>query len=146
MKPLSAFRRTCIEIQLELPNGFDIQRIGIYYIAFYLRRCVWLFLQVLAETEPGLIPNPLCTRAAGRPIYSVPFIVFVDDVSGNQSKQWNKHWCCYVSNASLPREEINWRATTKFMCTTQHASPLEMLHGIKHNFSWVYALTSTLKC
>lgn len=88
-------------------------------------------------TCSSLASNPLRNAAKGRPVYSVPFVVFVDDVSGNVSKQWNKHWCCYVSNASLPRVEINKRRNVRFMCTTQHASPSEMLEGITQTFSYV---------
>ncbi|KAG9101962.1 hypothetical protein FS749_001011 [Ceratobasidium sp. UAMH 11750] len=43
--------------------------------------------------------HALREKAQGRPVYSIPFVLFVDDVSGNVSKQWNKHWCCYLSNA-----------------------------------------------
>lgn len=89
----------------------------------------------------GLEAHPLRAKANGRPIYSVPFIVFVDDVSGNISKQWNKHWCCYVSNASLPREHLNQPRNVRFMSTTQHAEPLEMLEGINTTFSYVAGLT-----
>jgi hypothetical protein len=84
-----------------------------------------------------LAPHPLREVAGDRPVYSIPYLVFVDDVSGNISKQWNKHWCCYISNACLPREEINKRFNIRFMCTTQHASPLKMLDGIKAEFACV---------
>ncbi|KAG8719357.1 hypothetical protein FRC08_003023 [Ceratobasidium sp. 394] len=117
LKPLSEFRRTCVELLTEYPNGIYIRD------SEHSVSCT------------DLSPNPLRSEAAGRPIYSVPFIVFVDDVSGNKSKQWNKHWCCYVSNAALPREEINRRRNIRFMSTTQHASPMEMMSGICGNFS-----------
>lgn len=42
-----------------------------------------------------------------------------------------------MSNASLPRTEMNKRANIRFMCTTQHASPLEMLDGVCESFKWV---------
>ncbi|KAG1723623.1 hypothetical protein EDB19DRAFT_1898050 [Suillus lakei] len=40
-------------------------------------------------------------------VYTVPLIIFMDDVSGNISKQWNKHHTIYMSNASLPREMLD---------------------------------------
>ncbi|KAG2098947.1 uncharacterized protein F5147DRAFT_747309 [Suillus discolor] len=39
-------------------------------------------------------------------VYNVPLIIFMDDVSGNISKQWNKHHAIYMSNANLPREML----------------------------------------
>ncbi|KAG1907831.1 uncharacterized protein F5891DRAFT_1124653 [Suillus fuscotomentosus] len=39
-------------------------------------------------------------------VYAVPLIIFMDDVSGNVSKQWNKHHAIYMSNANLPREML----------------------------------------
>ncbi|KAG2099448.1 hypothetical protein BD769DRAFT_1329595, partial [Suillus cothurnatus] len=38
-----------------------------------------------------LEPNPLRTKSRGRMVYAVPLIIFMDDVSRNISKQWNKH-------------------------------------------------------
>ncbi|QRV75094.1 glutamate receptor 3,4 [Ceratobasidium sp. AG-Ba] len=83
----------------------------------------------------SLALNPLLEVARDRPIYSAPYVVFVDDVSGNVSKQWNEHWCCYVSNTCLPRDEMSKRFNIRSMSTTQHASPLEMLAGIQEEFS-----------
>ncbi|KAG8701329.1 hypothetical protein FRC08_004137 [Ceratobasidium sp. 394] len=119
LKPLSEFRHTCVELLTAYPNGVYIRDSGEQH----------------SLSCNDLSPNPLRSRAAGRPIYSVPFIVFVDDVSGNKSKQWNKHWCCYISDAALPREQINRRRNIRFMCTTQHASPMEMMSGICKDFS-----------
>jgi hypothetical protein len=52
------------------------------------------------------MPNPWREKAGGRMVYSVPTIIFMDDVSGNISKQWNKHYVVYLSNANLPREML----------------------------------------
>ncbi|KAG6372218.1 hypothetical protein JVT61DRAFT_8017 [Boletus reticuloceps] len=49
-----------------------------------------------------LMPNPLQEKSGGRMVYTVPLIVFMDDVSGNILKQWNKHHVIYVSNGLLP--------------------------------------------
>ncbi|KAG9080550.1 hypothetical protein FRC06_006451, partial [Ceratobasidium sp. 370] len=120
LKPLSEFHRTCVELLTAYPNGISIRD------------------SEHSVSHNNLSPNPLRSWVAGRPIYSVPFIVFVDDVSGNKSKQWNKHWCCYVSNAALPQEQMNRHRNIRFMCTTQHASPMEMMSGICKNFSDVF--------
>ena len=52
------------------------------------------------------MPHRLRAKASHRMVYSVPILVFMDDVSGNVSKQWNKHHVIYMSNANLPREMI----------------------------------------
>ncbi|GAB1523427.1 hypothetical protein RhiTH_006575 [Rhizoctonia solani] len=82
--------------------------------------------------------HPLRELAAGREVYSIPFILFVDDVSGNTSKQWNKHWCCYASNAALPRKELNQRSNIRFVSTSQHIDPLEMLNGVCKMFEQAF--------
>ncbi|QRW07133.1 hypothetical protein RhiLY_06132 [Ceratobasidium sp. AG-Ba] len=115
--PLSTFSKNCVELSHQYPNGLSIHSENQVYT---------------------LAPHELREKARGRPVHSVPFVVFVDDVSGNVSKQWNKHWCCYVSNASLPRAEMNKRANIRFMCTTQHTSPLEMMQGVCETFEELF--------
>ncbi|KAG2115683.1 hypothetical protein BD769DRAFT_1629900 [Suillus cothurnatus] len=61
-----------------------------------------------------LEPNPLCTKSRGRMVYAVPLIIFMDDVSGNISKQWNKHHTIYMSNANLPREMLEKEFCVRF--------------------------------
>ncbi|KAF9220205.1 hypothetical protein BS17DRAFT_715161, partial [Gyrodon lividus] len=53
-----------------------------------------------------LMPNPLCKKSGGQMVLTIPLIVFMDDVSGNISKQWNKHHVVYMSNASMSREML----------------------------------------
>ena len=79
------------------------------------------------------MPHPLRTTAQNRSVYSIPLIIFLDDASGNISKQWNKHNCCYISNGALPREVLQGEYTVRFVATSPHANPLEMLQGIKED-------------
>ncbi|KAF8749895.1 hypothetical protein RHS01_09742 [Rhizoctonia solani] len=64
-------------------------------------------------------------------VHSVPLIIFMDDASGNTSKQWNKHWSCYLSNAALPREVLQAEYNVRFVSTSPHATPLDLTHGIR---------------
>ncbi|KAG1737140.1 uncharacterized protein EDB91DRAFT_1083172 [Suillus paluster] len=54
----------------------------------------------------SLSPNPLHEKSNGRMVHMVPLLIFMDNVSGNVSKQWNKHHTIYMSNANLPREML----------------------------------------
>lgn len=79
----------------------------------------------------SLMPNPLRSVAGSRRIYSIPLIIFMDDASGNVSKQWNKHWSCYLSNAALPREVLQSEYNVRFVTTSTHASPSELMQGVR---------------
>jgi len=63
--------------------------------------------------------------------YTVPLIIFMDDVSGNISKQWNKHHVVYMSNALLPRQMLEQEFTIRFISASPHASPMELMQGLK---------------
>ncbi|KAF7333096.1 Carbamoyl-phosphate synthase large chain [Mycena venus] len=52
------------------------------------------------------MPHPLRAVAGSKLIYSIPLAIFIDDVSGNKSKQWNKHFSCYMSNGAIPRTKL----------------------------------------
>jgi hypothetical protein len=70
-------------------------------------------------------------------VYSIPIILFLDDVSGNRSRQWNKHFCCYMSNGALPREQIEAQFHVRFAATSPHATPLEIMRGIRDDIECV---------
>lgn len=76
------------------------------------------------------MPHPFQEIAKEKMVYSVPLIVF-HDISGNVSKQWNKHYNIYMSNASLPREVPDKEFLTRFVATLPHVPPLEMMRGLR---------------
>jgi hypothetical protein len=73
----------------------------------------------------------------GRTVYTVPLIVFMDDVSGNVLKQWNKHHAIYMSNANLPREMLEKEFCVRFVTSSLHAAPMELMAGMKDSIKWV---------
>ena len=75
-------------------------------------------------------PNVWRTRAQGRPCYFYFILLGGDDVSGNRSKVWNKHWCFYFCAAGLPLACLNQEYFTHFVSTSQHAGPLEQVAAI----------------
>lgn len=76
------------------------------------------------------MPHPLRGKAGDRMVYSVPVLFFEDDVSGNVSKQWNKHYVVYGSNGNLKRAMIEKEFCVRFISSSPHASPLEIMKGV----------------
>ncbi|EUC62448.1 hypothetical protein RSOL_420510, partial [Rhizoctonia solani AG-3 Rhs1AP] len=79
------------------------------------------------------MPHPLRAVAGLRPVYSLPIILFMDDVSGNETNMWSKHISCYISNAALTREVLNAEYSVRFVLTSKHAGPSELLQGIRED-------------
>jgi hypothetical protein len=79
------------------------------------------------------MPHPLRAKAGNRMVYHVPVIIFMDDVSANISKQWNKHHVVYMSNANLPREMLDKEFCIRFVTSSPHASPSELMQAVKQS-------------
>ncbi|KAJ6614498.1 hypothetical protein B0H10DRAFT_1803312 [Mycena sp. CBHHK59/15] len=88
-------------------------------------------LAVESDNFAAEMPHPLRTVAGSKLIYSIPLAIFIDDVSGNKSKQWNKHFSCYMSNGALPRTKLENEFHVRFVATSPFASPLEIMQGVR---------------
>jgi hypothetical protein len=77
------------------------------------------------------MPNPLRAKAGGLELYSIFIHTWGDDVSGNVSKQYNKHNNIYMANTNIPGCLLQQEYFVRFVSTSPHASSLEQFAAIK---------------
>jgi hypothetical protein len=71
------------------------------------------------------MPNPKWAIARGAPFYTSLVNYFGDDVSGNKSKSWNKHWNTYMTHANLPRQLLLQEFHVHFVSSSPNATVME---------------------
>ncbi|KAJ6485284.1 hypothetical protein DFH09DRAFT_1252871 [Mycena vulgaris] len=72
-------------------------------------------------------------------VYSIPLAIFIDDVSGNKSKQWSKHFSCHMSNGALPRTKLDNELHVRFVAPSLFASPLEIMQSVRSSIEEAFS-------
>ncbi|KAJ3804621.1 hypothetical protein F5876DRAFT_82864 [Lentinula aff. lateritia] len=83
----------------------------------------------LTSSENGFA-NRWRALAQGHEVMNFAMWLYCDDTSGNVSKKWNKHNSFLFTAAGLPQKYGHQESNVYFLCTSNLAPPLEMLHGI----------------
>ena len=77
------------------------------------------------------MPNELRKLADGADLCVVMVPVWCDDVSGNKSKQYNKHINLYAVNGCLPGQMLQQEYHLKFVSTSPDAASSEQFAAIR---------------
>jgi hypothetical protein len=85
---------------------------------------------LLVDTSVPKMPNDLRVLADGEELYVVMLPLWCDDVSGNRSKQYNKHINIYMANSNLPGCLLQQEYFVRFVSTSPHATSPEQLLAI----------------
>ena len=134
-------RSTVVEIPVEsLLHSFPVikERLSHMTISF-IGKYTMIHIHLYMTKKPAdadkdveaLMPNPWRVKAKGKPVYCLQLRIWQDDVSGNRSKQWNKHWIYCMNLAGLPKQLLVQEYFTRFISCSPFAKVTEQAEAIK---------------
>ncbi|KAJ7659979.1 hypothetical protein B0H17DRAFT_1163121 [Mycena rosella] len=103
-------------------NYFDLEHVG--------KIPEWAAVSI-ESGHAARMPNPKRIIAGGDPLYCSLVDYFGDDVSGNRTKSWNKHWNAYMTHRNLPRQLLQQEFHVHFVSTSPNASITEQYTEFK---------------
>lgn len=84
--------------------------------------------ECLAHVPP--MPHPMRALVNDEDVVVVFIPVWVDNVSGNSTKAYNKHINMYMQNSNLPGRLLNQEFFVHFVATSQHATSSEQMSAL----------------
>ncbi|KAF6765746.1 hypothetical protein DFP72DRAFT_798276 [Ephemerocybe angulata] len=98
-----------------------------------------------ALTGPiSTMPNPLRDLAGDDDLFVVMLPLWCDDVSGNKSKQYNKHINIYMANSAIPGRLLQQEYFVRFVSTSPHATSPEQFAALKEQINATH--TNPIRC
>src|ERR1700679_588153 len=111
-------------------------------VRYFLSPKALFKLTVISDTSTAkyanTMPNPDRILADGEPFYTSFIDYFGDDVSGNESKSWNKHWNIYFSHRNLPHHMLQQEYHVHFLSTSPFTSVSEQYSTLKEQIECVF--------
>ncbi|EIW77677.1 hypothetical protein CONPUDRAFT_39787, partial [Coniophora puteana RWD-64-598 SS2] len=90
------------------------------------------------------MPSKLRTLAGEDDLYVVMVPLWCDDVSGNRSKQYNKHINIYTVNSNLPGRLLQQEYFVRFVSTSPHATSPEQFSAVMDQINSTHS--TPIKC
>ncbi|KAF8874151.1 hypothetical protein CPB84DRAFT_1690343 [Gymnopilus junonius] len=81
------------------------------------------------------MPNPLCKIAKDKDLFVIMMPLWCDDVSGNKSKQYNKHINMYAVNGNLPGRLLQQEYFIQYVSASPHATAPEQFVTLKERIN-----------
>jgi hypothetical protein len=97
---------------------------------------IWLWLDKHGEQISSV--NAERIVANGAPLYYVPLLFEIDDMSGNRSKKWNIHYAANFVNATLNHKIMQAERSINLLAISQHAQPLEIMEALTDQIKFVF--------
>lgn len=98
---------------------------------------IWLVVSAECYSYAARIPNINRWIDNGEDLFTIWTPYWADNVSGAQSKQYQKHINVYTMNANLPGHLLQQEYFVCFVSTSQHAGALEQLKVVMEKVKYV---------